>query len=65
MEEVKAARVPLRQRHALEMVARRIHTSRAKLDNPNRPIGVFMLVGPSGTGKTDLLQSGFLPPPAA
>jgi len=41
------------QRHALEMVARRIHTSRAKLDNPNRPIGVFMLVGPSGTGKTE------------
>src|SRR5205823_1817522 len=41
------------QRHALEMIARRIHTSRARLDNPNRPIGVFMLVGPSGTGKTE------------
>ena len=41
------------QRHALEMVARRVHTSRARLDNPNRPIGVFMLVGPSGTGKTE------------
>ncbi|MFO1498148.1 MAG: type VI secretion system ATPase TssH [Verrucomicrobiota bacterium] len=41
------------QRHALEMIARRVHTSRAKLDNPNRPIGVFMLVGPSGTGKTE------------
>jgi type VI secretion system protein VasG len=41
------------QRHALELVARRIHTSRARLDNPNRPIGVFMLVGPSGTGKTE------------
>src|SRR5262245_10682472 len=41
------------QRHALEVVARRIQTSRAKLDNPNRPIGVFMLVGPSGTGKTE------------
>ena len=41
------------QRHALEMIARRIQTSRARLDNPNRPIGVFMLVGPSGTGKTE------------
>ena len=41
------------QRHALEMISRRIRTSRAKLDNPARPIGVFMLVGPSGTGKTE------------
>jgi len=41
------------QRHALEMISRRIQTSRARLDNPNRPIGVFMLAGPSGTGKTE------------
>ena len=41
------------QRHALDTIARRIQTSRAQLDNPNRPIGVFMLVGPSGTGKTE------------
>ena len=41
------------QRHALEMIAKRIHTSRAKLDNPNKPIGVFMLCGPSGVGKTE------------
>lgn len=41
------------QRHALEMVARRIQTSRAALDNPNKPIGVFMLAGPSGVGKTE------------
>ena len=41
------------QRHALDTIARRIQTSRARLDNPNRPIGVFMLVGPSGTGKTE------------
>jgi type VI secretion system protein VasG len=41
------------QRHALEMIARRIHTSRAKLDNPSKPIGVFMLCGPSGVGKTE------------
>ncbi|MPY87892.1 MAG: type VI secretion system ATPase TssH [Luteitalea sp.] len=43
----------LGQRHALDMIARRIHTSRAKLDNPQKPIGVFMLCGPSGVGKTE------------
>src|SRR6266404_9089793 len=41
------------QRHALEQIARRIQTSRARLDNPSRPVGVFMLAGPSGTGKTE------------
>ena len=41
------------QRHALETIARRIQTSRAAMDNPSRPIGVFMLVGPSGVGKTE------------
>ena len=41
------------QRHALEIIARRIQTSRAKLDNPNKPIGVFLLCGPSGVGKTE------------
>jgi type VI secretion system protein VasG len=41
------------QRHALELIASRMQTSRAKLDNPNKPIGVFMLCGPSGVGKTE------------
>src|SRR4029078_4392270 len=41
------------QRHGLEMIGRRIQTSRAKLDNPNKPIGVFMHCGPSGAGKTE------------
>ena len=41
------------QRHGLEMIARRLQTSRARLDNPNKPIGVFLLVGPSGVGKTE------------
>jgi type VI secretion system protein VasG len=41
------------QRHGLEMIARRIQTSRAHLDNPSKPIGVFLLVGPSGVGKTE------------
>jgi type VI secretion system protein VasG len=41
------------QDHALQMISRRIQTSRANLDNPNKPIGVFMLCGPSGVGKTE------------
>ena len=41
------------QTHALEMIARRIQTSRARLDNPGKPIGVFMLCGTSGVGKTE------------
>lgn len=41
------------QNHAMEMIAKRIQTSRARLDNPNKPIGVFMLAGPSGVGKTE------------
>ncbi len=43
----------LGQRHALEAIAKRIETAHAKLDNPGRPIGVFLLVGPSGVGKTE------------
>jgi type VI secretion system protein VasG len=41
------------QGHGIGMIAKRIETSRAKLDNPNKPIGVFMLCGPSGVGKTE------------
>ena len=41
------------QDHGLEMIARRVQTSRAGLDNPSKPIGVFMLCGPSGVGKTE------------
>jgi type VI secretion system protein VasG len=41
------------QDHAMEMIAKRIQTSRAGLDNPSKPIGVFMLAGPSGVGKTE------------
>ena len=37
----------------MEMIAKRIQTSRAGLDNPNKPIGVFMLAGTSGVGKTE------------
>jgi type VI secretion system protein VasG len=41
------------QTHALEMIAQRIRTARASLDDPSRPVGVFLLVGPSGVGKTE------------
>jgi type VI secretion system protein VasG len=41
------------QDHALEMIAMRVRTARAALENPNKPIGVFMLAGPSGVGKTE------------
>jgi type VI secretion system protein VasG len=41
------------QAHALEAVAEAIRTSRAKLTDPRKPIGVFLMVGPSGTGKTE------------
>jgi type VI secretion system protein VasG len=41
------------QLHALEIISQRISTSRAHLDDPNKPIGVFMLAGPSGVGKTE------------
>jgi type VI secretion system protein VasG len=41
------------QDHGLAMIARRVQTSRAGLDSPTKPIGVFMLCGPSGVGKTE------------
>jgi len=41
------------QDHALQAITQRIHTSRAGLDDPRRPVGVFLLVGPSGVGKTE------------
>jgi type VI secretion system protein VasG len=41
------------QRHALDLIAQRIQTTRAGLEDPRKPIGVFMLAGPSGVGKTE------------
>jgi len=41
------------QSEALTTIARRIQTARAKLADPNKPVGVFMLCGPSGVGKTE------------
>ncbi|MEZ5399669.1 MAG: type VI secretion system ATPase TssH [Bryobacteraceae bacterium] len=41
------------QSHALVSISQRIRTSKASLDDPVKPIGVFLLVGPSGVGKTE------------
>ncbi|WP_152220289.1 type VI secretion system ATPase TssH [Pseudomonas sp. SCB32] len=41
------------QQAALETISRRIRTARARLDDPNKPVGVFLLCGPSGVGKTE------------
>jgi len=41
------------QDHALKHIGQRVATSRASLDDPQKPVGVFMLVGPSGVGKTE------------
>jgi type VI secretion system protein VasG len=45
------------QSHALEAIAQRIATSRANLTDPRRPVGVFLLVGSSGVGKTETALS--------
>ncbi len=41
------------QTHALELIARRIQIAKANLEDPGKPKGVFLLVGPSGVGKTE------------
>jgi type VI secretion system protein VasG len=41
------------QGHAMEMISERVRTSRGKLVDPNKPVGVFLLAGPSGVGKTE------------
>src|SRR5262249_7182905 len=61
LDEIKTVlglRAPLEERvvgraHALEGIAQRIQTARANLTDPRRPIGVFLMVGPSGVGKTE------------
>lgn len=45
------------QDHALAEIGKRIAISRAKLEDPNKPIGVFLLLGPSGVGKTETALS--------
>jgi type VI secretion system protein VasG len=52
LQEMLGNRV-IGQSFALDVISQRIQTSRASLDDPNKPVGVFMLVGPSGVGKTE------------
>jgi type VI secretion system protein VasG len=52
LEEHLGKRV-IGQDHALAGISQRIRTSRAGMDDPQKPVGVFLLVGPSGVGKTE------------
>ena len=45
------------QDHALRMLSERVRTAKSSLDDPGKPVGVFMLVGPSGVGKTETALS--------
>ncbi len=56
MEEVLHARV-IGQDEAVVAVANAIRRSRAGLSDPNRPIGSFLFLGPTGVGKTELARS--------
>lgn len=56
MEEVLASRV-VGQREAVEAVATAVRRARAGLQDPNRPIGSFMFLGPTGVGKTELTKA--------
>ena len=47
------ARRVVGQDHGLAAITRRVQTARAGLDNPDKPVGVFLLCGPSGVGKTE------------
>lgn len=51
--EARMAERIVGQPQALDAVSRRIRTSRAGMDDPGKPVGVFLLVGPSGVGKTE------------
>ncbi len=52
LESLLGARV-IGQDTGIETISRRMRTSAAKIEDPNKPKGVFMLVGPSGVGKTE------------
>ncbi|MBN1679826.1 MAG: ATP-dependent Clp protease ATP-binding subunit, partial [Anaerolineae bacterium] len=45
------------QEHALRVVSDAVKTNRAGLSNPRRPVGVFLFLGPSGVGKTELAKA--------
>ena len=52
LEKHLCARV-IGQDHAMHAISERIRTNKAGMDDPVKPVGVFMLVGPSGVGKTE------------
>jgi type VI secretion system protein VasG len=52
LEDLLGTRI-IGQDHALEVVSHRIRTSFAKIEDPKKPKGVFLFVGPSGVGKTE------------
>jgi len=56
MEETLRLRVK-GQDEAIKIVSDAVRLARAGLGNPNRPIGSFLFVGPSGTGKTELAKT--------
>ncbi|WP_336809889.1 ATP-dependent chaperone ClpB [Bosea sp. MMO-172] len=56
MEEVLGARV-VGQKEAVEAVSTAVRRARAGLQDPNRPIGSFMFLGPTGVGKTELTKA--------
>ncbi|MFD0935815.1 ATP-dependent chaperone ClpB [Methylobacterium trifolii] len=56
MEEALAKRV-VGQREAVEAVSTAVRRARAGLQDPNRPIGSFMFLGPTGVGKTELTKA--------
>ncbi len=56
MEQVLASRV-VGQREAVEAVSTAVRRARAGLQDPNRPIGSFMFLGPTGVGKTELTKA--------
>lgn len=56
MEEYLRARV-IGQEPAISAVSNAVRRSRAGLSDPNRPLGSFMLLGPTGVGKTELCKS--------
>ncbi|MGN6086301.1 AAA family ATPase, partial [Trinickia sp.] len=52
LKDLLAERV-IGQDHALDAIAQRVRTASANLEDPNKPRGVFLFVGPSGVGKTE------------
>ena len=61
MEELLGKRV-IGQANAIEAVSKAVRRARAGLQDPNRPLGSFLFLGPTGVGKTELTKAlaGFL-----